>query len=221
MLPGSQGTLYGRSAIGGTINVTPRRPGFDNDGSTLLEVGNYSAVHATVTHDIRASDRLAFRAAVDYYRNDGVMTTGADSKNDVSVRLSSLFNPDERLSVYLWVQGAGKYGHTANLVNKGVDPVTGAYCEPCFLHSNPWDDTRTGPFAAPFGTPVAEDNHYRTAMIGGQIDYDFGAARLSYLPSYLYLDAAPEYWLSAVRSSNTAHYNQLTQELRRSEEHNV
>jgi iron complex outermembrane receptor protein len=51
-------------------------------------------------------------------------------------------------------------------------------------------------------------------MIGGQVDYNFDWATLSYLPSYLYLDARPQYWLSAIRSSNTAHYNQITQELR-------
>jgi iron complex outermembrane receptor protein len=214
VLPGPQGTLYGRSAIGGTINLTPTRPGFNNDGSSMLEVGNYSAVHVTVTQNIRASDAVAFRAAVDYNRSDGVMTTGADSKDDISVRLSSLFNPNERLSVYLWSQAAAKYGNDANLVNKGTSPVTGAYCESCFFHSNPWDDTRTGKFAEPFGTPAAERNHYRTAMIGGQIDYAFDGATLTYIPSYLYLDSVPVYWLSAIQSVNTAHYNQITQELR-------
>jgi iron complex outermembrane receptor protein len=214
VLPGPQGTLYGRSAIGGTINVTPTRPGFNNDGGVLLEVGNYAAVHATVTQNIRVADTIALRAAVDYNRNDGVMVTGADSKNDTSARLSALLTPTDRLSIYLWAQGAVKRGHPANLVNKGTDPVTGAYCEPCFLHSNPWDDTRTGQFAGPFGAPVAEQNHYKAYMAGGQIDYNLDWATLTYLPSYLYLDAQPEYWLSALRSSNTAHYNQITQELR-------
>jgi iron complex outermembrane recepter protein len=214
VLPGPQGTLYGRSAIGGTINLTPTRPGFNDDGYSILEVGNYSAVHVTVTQNVRASDAVAFRAAVDYNYNDGFMKTGADSKNDTSVRLSTLFNPGERLSVYLWSQSAVKDGYDANLVNKGTNPVTGAYCESCFLHSDPWDDTRTGAFAEPYGTPAAEKNDYHTTMVGGQIDYAFDVATLSYIPSYLYLNSAPVYWLSAIQSINTAHYNQITQELR-------
>jgi len=52
ILPGSQGTLYGRSAIGGTIVMTPAKPEFNFDGQTLLEVGNYSAVHITATQNL-------------------------------------------------------------------------------------------------------------------------------------------------------------------------
>src|ERR1700676_2816722 len=57
ILPGSQGPLYGRSAIGGTINLTPTKPGFDNDGETLLEAGGYSSGHATVTHTVNVAER--------------------------------------------------------------------------------------------------------------------------------------------------------------------
>jgi iron complex outermembrane receptor protein len=214
ILPGSQGTLYGRSAIGGTINLTPTKPAFDNEGQTLLEVGNHSAVHLTVTQNFKASESVALRAAVDYAYNDGFMVTGADSKNDVSVRLSTILKPTDRLTAYLWFQGAQKMGYHSNLVNKGNDPATGAYCETCFFYGNAWDDTRTGKYAGPFGTTEREREHYKTDMVGGQIDYEFDGALLSYLPSYLYLDSAPLYWLSAIQSTNTAHYNQLTQELR-------
>ncbi|HWS67488.1 MAG TPA: TonB-dependent receptor [Steroidobacteraceae bacterium] len=214
ILPGSQGTLYGRSAIGGTINLTPAKPGFNNEGETLLEVGNHSAVHLTVTQNFKASESAALRAAVDYAYNNGFMVTGADSKNDVSVRLSTILKPTDHLTAYLWFQGAQKMGYHANLVNKGTDPATGKYCETCFFYGNAWDDTRTGKYAGPFGTTEREREHYKTDMVGGQIDYEFDGAVLSYLPSYLYLDAAPFYWLSAIQSTNTAHYNQLTQELR-------
>src|SRR3984957_1314299 len=152
ILPGPQGTLYGRSAIGGTINLTPTKPGFNNDGETLLEAGNYSAVHVTVTQNIKVSDSVALRAAADYTRNSGFMVAGADSKDDPSLRLSAIINPNDRLSVYLWAQGAQKNGYHSNLVNKGTDPGTGTYCETCFFYGNAWNDTRTGPYAGPFGT---------------------------------------------------------------------
>jgi iron complex outermembrane recepter protein len=214
VLPGSQGTLYGRSAIGGTINLTPAKPGFNDDGETTLEVGNYAAVHVTTTQNLKVTDSVAVRGAVDYAYNDGFEVTGADSKNDLSLRLSTIINPSDRLSIYLWAQGADKDGHTENLVNKGTNPATGTYCESCFFYGNAWNDTRTGAYAGPYGVTAAERNHYKTDMIGGQIDYQLDGAVLSYIPSYLYLDARPLYWLSAIQSTNTAHYNQLTQELR-------
>src|SRR5882762_9610068 len=214
ILPGSQGTLYGRSAIGGTINLTPAKPGFNNDGQTVLEVGNHSLVHVTTTQNVKASDSVALRLAVDYAYNTGYEETGAFSKDDLSARLSTIINPADRLSIYLFAQGATKRGFTENLVNKGSSPIDGSYCEMCYFYGNVWNDTRTGRYAAPFGTTDAQRNHYKTDTIGGQIDYQLDGATLSYIPSYLYLDARPLYWLSAIQSTNTAHYNQLTQELR-------
>lgn len=214
VLPGSQGTLYGRSAIGGTIILNPVRPDFNDDGQTLLEVGNYSAVHLTEAQNVKLSDSVAVRGAVDYAYDDGFETTGADSKNDLSGRLSTIIRPSDRLSVYLYGQAAAKRGFTENLVNKGLNPATGTYCETCFLYTNAWNDTRTGQFAGPFGTTAAERNHYKTDMVGGEIDYRFDDVVLTYIPSYLYLDARPLYWLGAIESTNTAHYNQFEQELR-------
>src|SRR5258707_6099196 len=185
ILPGSQGTLYGRSAIGGTINLTPAKPGFNNDGETVLEVGNHSLVHVTTTQNVKASDSVALRAAVDYAYNTGYEETGAFSKDDLSARLSTIINPSDRLSIYLFAQGATKRGFTENLVNKGSSPIDGSYCEMCYFYGNVWNDTRTGPYAAPFGTTDAQRNHYKTDTVGGQIDYQFDDATLSYIPSYL------------------------------------
>ena len=214
VLPGTQGTLYGRSAIGGTVNITPMRPGFNNDGQLLLEVGNYAAVHVTETQNLMLSQTVAVRAAIDYDRNSGFEVTGADSKNNPSVRLSTIINPSDKLSVYLFAQGAEKNGWAENLVNKGINPATGKYCEECYFYGNVWNDTRTGPYAGGFGTTDKQKSDYNTETIGGQIDYHFDFATLSYIPGYLYLDARPLYWLSAIQSNNNAHFNQLTQELK-------
>ena len=40
VLRGPQGTLYGRNAIGGTINILSRRPGDEFRGNVVLSVGN-------------------------------------------------------------------------------------------------------------------------------------------------------------------------------------
>ncbi len=214
VLPGTQGTLYGRSAIGGTINITPMKPSFDNDGQVFLDVGNYAAVHVTETQNLMLSQTVALRAAIDYDRNSGFEVTGADSKNNISARLSALVNPFDQLSMYFWAQGAEKNGWAENLVNKGLNPATGQYCEECFFYGNVWNDTRTGRYAEPYGFPDKQKSDYNTETIGAQIDYHFDFGTLSYMPAYLYLNADPLYWLSAIQSTNTAHFNQLTQELK-------
>lgn len=46
VLRGPQGTLYGRNAVGGTINVTSRKPSDTFQSRVQLNLGNYSTVQA-------------------------------------------------------------------------------------------------------------------------------------------------------------------------------
>lgn len=224
VLPGPQGTLYGRSSIGGAVVLTANRPEQNWDGDAVLELENFGGLHGTYAQNIPVTDTFALRGAFDYRYSDGFNESGGDAKDDFGVRLSALFEPNDDFSAFAWAQYAEKNGHPANLVNKGylcpeAGPCTlanGTFREDAFLHGDEWDDTRTGDRAdlALFGSAVADEQQYETFMTGGQFDWAIGPGVLTYIPSYFYLDSAPNYWLGTIRARLATHYNQLANELR-------
>ena len=218
VLPGPQGTLYGRNAMGGTINVTFKRPTNSWETGVLYEAGNYDLQHVTVVQNVPLSSSLAIRAAVDYTYRSGYMETGADSANNLAARIGLRYDPGTDWSLYVWGSGLGKDGYEPGLVNKGFDPKTGTYSEDAFLRTRPWDDLRPNELAvfAPFGQPQREKLHYLNYIAGAQLDVNLGAGvTLTDIPSYTYLDVGPyNYWLGSIEANNWQHYNQATNELR-------
>lgn len=208
LLPGPQGTLYGRSALGGAVNVTFNRPSREFETKAVLEVGNYSSVRGTIVQNAPVTEHLALRGALDYIKHDGYQGSGADSKDDYSARVSALYTPSDSLSVYLWSHGARKTGLSPNLVRKGFNGGSFAGNPNDFNTNDPWDD------AISQGAPDARGQDYDNLVVGGQIDWTLGSTTLTYIPSYLYLDWAGNYWLENIPAFLSAHHNQTTHELR-------
>ncbi|WP_235538656.1 TonB-dependent receptor [Sphingomonas sp. Root710] len=107
VLRGPQGTLYGRNATGGSINITTRKPTQDLSGYFNLTAGNYSritvegAVSGAIVRDV-----LAVRVAFQTQNRDGFgknVITGndVDDLNSRAIRGTVLFTPSERLTVDL------------------------------------------------------------------------------------------------------------------------
>lgn len=234
VLPGPQGTLYGRNALGGTVNVQFKRPTKEAETSGMLEAGNYGLIHGTLVQNLPLGESFAIRGAVDYHYNNGYMTSGAYSKDDFGARLGMLYEPNNDLSVYVWGQYAKRGGSPSNLVNKGTDPATGAFSENAFLTPNPWDDQRRGSWATgtpnppgcsfipfvfgsclPFGQAVAEKQKYNLWTFGGQLDATVAdGITLTYIPGYFSLDSQSKYWLGILPADKTDNYRMMTHELR-------
>ncbi len=208
LLPGPQGTLYGRAALGGAVNVEFNRPTSEFETSGLLEVGNYALVHGTVVQNLPVSDTFALRAAFDYVDRDGYLETGADSQHDYAGRLSALYQPSDALDVYVWAHGAKKDGKSPNLVRRGYNDGTFDGDPMAFDHDDPWNDVITA------DAPSASPQDFENLVVGAQVDWDLGGMTLTYIPAYFYLDWGADYWLENIPAFLSAHYNQLTQELR-------
>jgi iron complex outermembrane receptor protein len=163
-LPGPQGTLYGRGSLGGTINLTLNRPTHDYATQGVLEVGNYGMVHFTGVQNIPLQPNLAVRVAIDEIRHDGYVTDGSDSQQDLSGRVGVLYDPTQDVTLYTWGYAVNRTGNPPNLVNKGLNPATGLYDENAFLHSNPYDNSRTGPLEIYATSPLPRSRPTSTSI---------------------------------------------------------
>ncbi len=121
VLRGPQGTLYGRNAMGGIVNIYTISP-FDFQGKKLsVSAGNYGQVKVKASHYGVINDKFGFTAGVYYDRNSGFFTneyTGKKADNEQSVggriKLEGRFNPNFRMAYTLSAdysdQGAFPYG---------------------------------------------------------------------------------------------------------------
>jgi len=117
VLKGPQGTLYGRNATSGAVNVIPNRPDSSGTaGEAGLEIGNYNLRKATGMINAPVSETLSLRVAGQVVDRDGYLSDGYDDEEGQAARASLLWEPDDRLSLLL----SGDYFHQGG---KGVGGV--------------------------------------------------------------------------------------------------
>jgi iron complex outermembrane recepter protein len=174
VLPGPQGTLWGRNAAGGAINFVTARPSKDFGGFASVEVGNYSQLQLTGALNVPLSDRAAIRVAADHIEHDPWSESGLGDYKTTSVRGALSAELTNRLSVNLF----GQY-----VRRDDTAPVT-------FLYS------RANPPADFFNPPPATripDNlipllkqNTKLYVVSAEISYDLGHdVTLTILPGYI------------------------------------
>lgn len=71
VLRGAQGTLYGRNAIGGIVNIYTLTPLTHQGTSLMLNGGSYGEFGSSFSHYNKLSDKFGASASAYYKRNDG------------------------------------------------------------------------------------------------------------------------------------------------------
>src|SRR5690606_32608548 len=69
---GPQGTLYGRNATAGVVNLIPAMPGPDFGGEIKGEVGNYKSKRLSGMLNLPVTDTLGMRLAGAWTKRDGL-----------------------------------------------------------------------------------------------------------------------------------------------------
>lgn len=185
VVKGPQGTLYGRNATAGAINLITRAPSLDGiDARGTMELGNFSSKHFEGAANVPLSDTVAIRTAVNVVDRHGYLSDGTDDDVRQAARVRLLWKPADTVSVVLYADYAHEGGNGPGYVMLPRPAGTG-----------PWDSA-TSPAAnailtttPPLGfivPPAASDsfrgNHFWN--IGAQIDWNVGFATLTVLPSY-------------------------------------
>ncbi|MEY2926642.1 MAG: hypothetical protein RL367_1119, partial [Pseudomonadota bacterium] len=91
VLRGPQGTLYGRNANAGAINVISRRPTDTLEFGGNVGYGNYNAIDANAYVNVPLGQNVAARAVLSYQKHDGYSNT-ANSANRFTKNLDDLDN---------------------------------------------------------------------------------------------------------------------------------
>ena len=107
VLRGPQGTLYGRNATGGVLNVITAKPDFEVfDASARFEYGNFNSIKARGMVNVPLGEMFSLRLAGFYTKRDGFgdnLTTGndVDDRDIYGTRATLGFKPDDSFTAYL------------------------------------------------------------------------------------------------------------------------
>jgi outer membrane receptor protein involved in Fe transport len=106
VLRGPQGTLYGRNATGGAVDIITTQPSSQFGGYGSVQYGNYEQLKMTGAVNIPIGDTLAVRVAGIRLYNEGFgentyLNQRVDGRDLGAMRATISFKPSDKFSAYL------------------------------------------------------------------------------------------------------------------------
>lgn len=187
VLKGPQGTLYGRNASGGAVNVITRKPQLGvTEGFFNGEYGNYDTVKLSGAVNAPIGERAAIRIAGQHAKRDGYFSDGYDDEDTQALRGQLRFESGNGLKANFsvdWadVGGKGSGGTIVPLLFGKGDRRLGA-SDPRVIA-----EYTSRPPTAPVPQIIARDDGYQNNSFLGfssTIDADLGFATLTVVPAY-------------------------------------
>lgn len=192
ILKGPQGTLYGRNATGGAVNLISNRPSQKFEGTVSAEYGNYDSKRLTGALNFPLSETLAVRGAFNLVDRDGYLSDGTDDDKRQAFRLQALWDVTPDISLRLFGDYSHQGGNGGGVVLWPRQPGTGkwtSYADPVNQAALAAGTTVTVPgigtipLQGPLGQDVFMDNDVWSA--GFEFNARLGDfATLTVLPSY-------------------------------------
>lgn len=122
ILKGPQGTLYGRNATAGAINVLPVQPHLgETSGYVVGSYGNFNSVDVEGALNAGFGDNAALRVSGNYARHDGYLSDGTQNDRTASIRAQLKV----KLTPALTVRVEGDYAHQGG--SSGGDSYVGTF----------------------------------------------------------------------------------------------
>ena len=162
VLKGPQGTLYGRNAIAGAVNVITRSPKLgETNGFAQMSVGDYNARGLTAAVNVPLGDTVAMRVSGDFQAHDGYMNLGSEDQDVAALRAKLLWEASESLKI----EFRGDYAQYDML---GYAPALYPY--------------RPDPYTQ-FATPETPSQAGWVNGLSLTADLDLGFGTLTYIPA--------------------------------------
>ena len=180
---GPQGTLFGRNATGGAIQIFTLKPSFTPGGSVTVGYGNFnSQEYKLYLTGPLVSDKLAGTLSVDYDGSDGYWRNVAQrgqefgSLSATTTRGKLLFTPTDAASFLLSVQHISRED-PGSILGQPLDGNTIARV------LAPGTVIATGPWQAAWG-PYPPYDHQTNTSASLKADFDLSYGKLTSITGY-------------------------------------